>query len=83
MHLNGEHVRTSSDPVPFPLLLVAVAPAGGRASIGRQGRVLFGQGQGRWLALPASEGEIAISRTGVALAESAAEVTVIEAHSWH
>lgn len=35
-------------------------------SPGRQGCVLFGQGQGRWLALPSSEGEIAISRTGVA-----------------
>ena len=39
---------------------------GAHRSATRQGCVLFGQGQGRWLALPPSEGEIAISRTGVA-----------------
>lgn len=39
---------------------------GAHRSAAHQGCVLFGQGQGRWLALPPSEGEIAISRTGVA-----------------
>lgn len=50
-------MRTSPDPV-LPIGSCTVA------SIGSQGCVSFGQGQGRWLALPASEGEIAISRTG-------------------
>jgi len=45
--LNREYVRTSSDPVPLSLHLHRLIVA----SIGRQGRILFGQGQGRWLAL--------------------------------
>lgn len=61
--------QSGSSPLP-PLLGCSCTGSGGgggaHRSAARQGCVLFGQGQGRWLALPPSEGEIAISRTGVA-----------------